>query len=107
MVSRIITCTINPSRMNEFRSALNSDFLPRIQSQPGFIDNIESLDPKTGQFCCMTLWESTADIENYDKGLFQEVALSLGPLMEGNPSVQTLPVENSSIHGVQAGRVAA
>ncbi len=107
MISRIITCTINPSRLNEFRSALNSEFLPRIQSQPGFIDNIESLDTKTGQFCCMTLWQSQSDVENYDNGLFQEVAVALGPLMEGNPSVQTLPVENSSIHGVSAGRAAA
>ncbi len=107
MISRVVTCTINPSRVNEFRSALNSQFLPRIQSQPGFIDNIESLDPNTGQFCCMTLWRSQTDVENYDKGLFQEVAVSLGPLMEGNPSVQTLPVENSSIHGVQLGKAAA
>ncbi|MDT8068921.1 MAG: hypothetical protein ROO76_12225 [Terriglobia bacterium] len=107
MISRIITCTIDPGRVNEFRSALNSDFLPRIQSQRGFIDNIESLDPNTGQFCCITLWSSQADVENYDSGLFQEVAVSLGPLMQGNPSVQTLPVENSSIHGVSAGKAAA
>ncbi|HEU5404088.1 MAG TPA: hypothetical protein VFU86_22220 [Terriglobales bacterium] len=107
MISRIITCTINPSRVNELRSALNDEFLPRIQSQPGFIDNIESLDTNTGQFCCMTLWQTAADVENYERGLFQEVAVALGPLMEGNPTVQTLPVENSSIHGVQAGKAAA
>lgn len=107
MISRIITCTVNRNRVNEFRSALNNLFLPRIQSQPGFIDNIESLDSNTGQFCCMTLWQTMADVENYDVGLFQEVAEALGPLMEGNPSVQTLPVENSSIHGVSAGRAAA
>ena len=45
MFSRIINCTINPAKANEFRTALNNQFLPRIQSQPGFIENIESFDP--------------------------------------------------------------
>ena len=107
MVSRIITCTINVSKINEFKTALNNQFLPRIQAQPGFIDNIESLDPATGQFSCLTIWKTPSDVENYDKGLFKEVAASLVPLMQGNPTVQTLPVENSSVHHVKAGAVAA
>lgn len=107
MFSRIINCTINPAKSKEFKAALNNEFLPRIQSQPGFIENIESLDPATGQFCCVTLWQTAADVEKYDKGLFQEIAAELGPLMEGSPTVQTLPVENSSAHNIQAGKAAA
>jgi hypothetical protein len=107
MYSRIVTCTIDTSKLDEFKSALNNQFLPRIQAQPGFIDNIESLDPVSGQFSCMTLWNSASDVENYDKGLFQEVAASLSALMHGSPAVQTLQVENSSIHHIRAGRAAA
>lgn len=107
MFSRIVSCTINPAKVNEFRTALNNEFLPRIQSQPGFVDNIESLDPATGQFSCVTLWETAADVEKYDQGLFQEVAAGLVPLLQGNPTVQTLPVENSSAHHVRAGAAAA
>ena len=107
MFSRIVSCTINPAKVNEFRTALNNEFLPRIQSQRGFVDNIESLDPATGQFSCVTLWETAADVEKYDNGLFQEVAAGLIPLLQGNPTVQTLPVENSSAHHVRAGAAAA
>jgi hypothetical protein len=107
MLSRLITCTINSAKLNEFKNALNDQFLPRIQAQPGFIENIESLDPVTGQFSCMTLWKTTSDVENYDNGLFKEVAAGLIPLMQGNPTVQTLPVENSSVHHVKAGKAAA
>ena len=57
MYSRIVNCTIDPAKVGEFKTALNNEFLPRIQAHPGFIDNIESLDPATGQFSCMTLWE--------------------------------------------------
>lgn len=106
MYSRIITCRIDPARVSEFRAALNGEFLPRIQDQPGFIDNIESLDTSTGDFCCTTLWKSRADIEAYDNSLFQEVAAKLGPLMIDAPVVRTLPVENSSVHRVAAGKAA-
>jgi len=107
MFSRLITCTIDPAKVNDFRNALNNQFLPRIQALPGFMDNIESLDPATGQFSCMTLWKTKSDVENYDNGLFKEVAAGLTPLMQGNPAVQTLPVENSSMHHVKAGSAAA
>jgi quinol monooxygenase YgiN len=107
MYSRIITCTIDKAKVNDFRKDLNEKFLPQIQSQPGFVDNIESLDPATGQFSCMTLWKTAADVEHYDNGLFQEIASKLSPLMKGSPSIQTLPVENSSAHHVKAGRAAA
>ncbi len=106
MYSRMITCTIHPDKLDEFRSGLSQQ-LPRIQSQPGFIDNIESLDPKTGRFSCMTLWESASAVEKYDSGLFQEIASQLAPMMSDGPTVETLPVENSSAHNIQAGRAAA
>lgn len=107
MYSRTVTCKIDTSKIDEFRDALNGHFLPRIQAQPGFVDNLESLDPATGEFSCTTLWNSKSDIEAYDKGLFQEVAAALGPVMVEGPSVKTLPVENSSAHRVAAGQAAA
>ncbi len=107
MFSRIINCTVDPARVEEFRTAVNNEFLPRIQSQPGFVDNIESLDATTGQFSCVTLWKTASDVERYDKGLFQEVAAAITPLLQGPPTVQTLPVENSSAHSVRAGKAAA
>lgn len=107
MQSRVITCTVNSSKVSEFRSTLNNEFLPRIQAQPGFVENIESLDPATGKFCCVTLWKSEADVRNYDNGLFQEIAGKLTPLLDGPPVVEPLPVENSSAHNIRSGQAAA
>jgi quinol monooxygenase YgiN len=103
MVSRVISCTIQPGKVDEFRNAINEDFLPRIQAQQGFLENIESCDPESGEYCCVTLWESASDVRNYDNGLFQEIAARLVPMMQGSPTVKTLPVDNSSAHGVRAG----
>ena len=107
MYSRIVNCSIKPDQVDEFKAKLNNELLPRIQAQPGFIENIESLDAATGQFSCVTLWESAADVENYNNGLFQEVTANLIPLLQGSPTVQTLPVENSSAHNVRSGAAAA
>lgn len=107
MLSRVITCTVQPDQVEEFRRRLNTEFLPRIQRQPGFVDNIESIDESSGEFCCMTLWENRKSLERYDSGLFQEIAQHLEPLLQSAPEVKTMTVENSSIHHIKAGTAAA
>jgi quinol monooxygenase YgiN len=107
MVSRIVSFTVEPSKVDTFRDALNNQFLPRLQALPGFVENLESLDPQTGKFCCVTVWKTPADEQHYANGLFQEVATAVTPLLQVGPRVDTLPVENSSTHGVKAGAAAA
>jgi len=107
MISRLVRCNIQPAKVNEFKTTLNNELLPRIQSQPGFLENIESLDAATGQFTCLTLWKTKEDVARYDEGLFREVAEKLGPWMQAAPTVQTLPVENASAQKVRAGKAAA
>ena len=102
MIARIISCSVIPSKVSEFRALLNNTILPKVQSQEGFVENIEALDPDTGQFSCTTLWQSRSDVENYDNGAFPEIAAKMSPLLSGNPTVKTLPVENSSTHHVRA-----
>jgi hypothetical protein len=60
-VSRLVSCNIQPVKVNEFKAVLNNELLPRIQAQPGFLENIESLDAATGQFTCLTLWKTKED----------------------------------------------
>ena len=102
MLARIISCTVQPARVNEFRNLLNNKLLPVVQSQAGFLENIEALDPNTGQFSCTTLWKSREDVERYDNDVFPEIVSKMSPMLQGNPVVQTLPVENSSTHHVRA-----
>src|SRR5215475_3568710 len=102
MFARIISCTVQPAKVNEFRALLNDKLLPIVQAQPGFMENIEALDPQSGQFSCTTLWKSREDVENYDNGVFPEIASKISPMLQSNPVVQTLPVENSSTHHVRA-----
>ena len=107
MISRIVDCNVKTEKLNHFKETLNTDFVPRIKSQPGFVDILESVDPTTGHFVCTTLWKTKSDVEKYSNGLFQEIAGTLGPLMTDAPKVSTLEVENSTAHNIKAGKAAA
>lgn len=93
MIARIITCTVDPSRVAEFR-LLNLRLRPKLQAQPGILENIEALDASSGQFSSTTLWQSRWDVENYDQGAYLEMAEEMSPLLMDEPLVQTVPVEN-------------
>jgi heme-degrading monooxygenase HmoA len=107
MVSRIVNCNVPTNRLSEFTNRLSTTHVPRIKNQPGFVDIIESVDPNTGNFVCMTLWRTKQDVERYDKGLFQEIAQDLTPYLDGEPQVQTLTVENSTAHHIERGKAQA
>ncbi len=106
MVSRIVSFTVQLSRVNAFRNAINKECLPRIQALPGFVESIESLDPETGKFCCVTVWQTPEDEQRYANGVFQEVARAITPLLQDGPTIATLPVENSSVHHIEAAALA-
>ncbi|MGZ4821960.1 MAG: putative quinol monooxygenase [Terriglobales bacterium] len=107
MISRIVSCTVKPEKINEFRNALRTAVLPNITRQPGFVDLIESIDDGSGTFVCTTYWNTRRDVEHYDQTLFQEIAQKLIPLIEGQPEIKTLNVENSTVHEISSGKSAA
>ncbi len=104
MISRVVHCQVKPERVEDFRKTLNEEFLQQIKEQPGFVDVLEGIDTQTGTFVCTTLWENRADVENYEQGLFQEIAEELTPYLSEPPVIETLTVENSSMHQINAGR---
>ncbi len=107
MISRTVDCKVKQEKFDEFRAKLANDLVPQIQQQPGFVDILESIDTESGHFVCTTLWNSSQDVQNYDNGLFQQIAGELVPLMEGAPTVNTMQVETSSAHKIGAGKSAA
>jgi quinol monooxygenase YgiN len=107
MISRIVSCTIKPDKIHEFRNTLKTEVLPNITRQPGFVDLVESIDTASGVFVCTTLWNSRQDVEHYDQTLFQELAQRLMPLVTDQPDIKTLTVENSTVHDISSGKSAA
>jgi hypothetical protein len=107
MIQRIVTCSVRPDKLNELRTTLNDSFIPKVKQQPGFVDLIESINVDDGTFVCSTFWKTRDDVARYDAGLFQEIAGSVTPFLNGEPTVSTLEVETSTPHRIATGRSAA
>ncbi len=105
MHTRIVQCNIKPEHVQEIRQALNQDVIPLIQKQPGFVDVVESLNPETGQFVCMSIWKTKEDSERWGEQ-FNKIAAGLGPKVAGAVSVNTGQLETSTAHRVAAGKAA-
>ena len=106
MITRIVQCQLKTDRIEQARQALLTEVHPKLRQQPGFVDVIESLDPATGKFVCMTLWKTPEDVRKYDEKTFPEIAQKLTPLVNGEVTVDTLTVENSTIHRIAQGKAA-
>ena len=107
MFTRIVQCHLKNQRLDEARQALNNEVIPQLRRQPGFIDVIESLEPQTGQFVCMTLWNTREDADRYGQTEFPKTATRLRDFIADEPTVNTLQVETSTVHNIAKGKAAA
>ncbi len=107
MYTRVVQAQIRRDKINDLRTTLDSTVLPVVRQQPGLVDIIEACDPDTGKFYCMTLWRTREDADRYGNGpVFQKHAELLTPFAEGQPSIETLPVETSTVHSIAKGKAA-
>lgn len=106
MYSRVLQCHVQPNKFDEFRTALNNTVLPELENQPGFVDVLETSDAATGEFVCVSLWETREDADRWGNTTFNELARDLAPLLAGPPTVRTLQVETSSMHNIAKGKAA-
>jgi hypothetical protein len=106
MYSRIVEINLKTDKLNEIRNTLDSEVLPTIKRQPGFVDAIETLDPATGHFFCQTLWKDQQSLERYANDVFPTFEPKLQKFINGEPKQYTMQVETSTIHQIAKGRAA-
>ncbi len=108
MFSRTAELSINPQQREPFLNLVNSEFLPLLQRQPGYVDGIglvSETDPSRG--ISVAFWKSREDAERfYNSDEFARVRQRLEPYLRGEPTIRTSTVETSTHHGIAAGRAA-
>lgn len=108
MFTRIVQCDVKKDRIPDLRKALPEQVHPILRKQNGFVDVIETLDENTGQFVCMSLWQTREDAERFGKSNdWNLITEGLTPLAATEPTVRTHAVENSTAHQIRAGKAAA
>ena len=97
MFARKVSMHLKADGAAEFRKKIESDVIPLLRKQAGFLDEITFLYPSGKEVHAFSLWETAEHAEAYNRGTYPEVTKMLTSVIEGAPRVQTYEVLNSTI----------
>jgi len=100
MYSRNVTMRLKPRSVAEFTRTIENEVLPVLRKQKGFQDELTFVDPNETDALGISLWDSKADADAYDRGSYPQVVKTLSKMIEGTPQVHTYDVSNSTFHKI-------
>lgn len=89
---------LKPDGATEFKQKIETEIIPFLRKQKGFLDEITFLYPNRKEVHAISLWETAEDAEAYNRGGYPAVTKLLASVIEGTSRVQTYEVLNSTIH---------
>jgi heme-degrading monooxygenase HmoA len=102
MFARKVSMHLKPGGAADFKQKIESDVIPVLRKQKGFLDEITFLYPSGKEVHAFSLWETAEDAEAYNRQAYPGVAKLLASVIEGVPRVQICEVLNSSFHRIAA-----
>ena len=107
MFTRIVECYVKREKADEFRDRIKNRVLPVLQSQPGFVDLLAlSSEDEPERMVAISLWNSQADAERYQRDQFEQILNSIRPLLIDQPSIEFYNVDVSTVHRIAVGKAA-
>ncbi len=97
MFARRVSIHLKANGAAEFKQKIESEIIPLLRKQPGFLDEITFLYPSGKEVHAFSLWKTAEHAEAYNRGAYPEVTKILSSVVEGTPRVQTYEVLNSTI----------
>jgi hypothetical protein len=98
MFARKVSMHLKPDGAAEFKQKIETEIIPFLRKQKGFLDEITFLYPNRKEVHAISLWENAEDAEAYNRGGYPAVTKLLASVIEGTSRVQTYEVLNSTIH---------
>ena len=94
--ARKVDFTIKSGQEREFPRVFESKIVPILQKQKGYQDALLLTDGR--QATAISLWDTRANAESYEKASYPKVLESLKPLIDGTPKVQPCQVPFTTLH---------
>jgi hypothetical protein len=102
MFARKVSMQLKSGGTVEFKQKIESEIIPLLRKQKGFLDEITFLYPNGKEVHAFSLWETAEDAEAYNRLTYPEVSKVLATVIQGTPRVQTYEVLNSTLHKLAA-----
>jgi hypothetical protein len=102
MFARHVSMKLKANSVPEFTRIIENEILPLLRTQKGFRDELTFIAPEGSLAVGISLWDTKADAEVYNRSGYPEVLKGLSKVVEGTPKVETFEVANSTFHKVAA-----
>ena len=98
MYARQVSMELKPNSLTDFTRKLESEILPLLRKQKGFMDEITFIEPGGKKAFAVSLWDNKQDAETYSQKSYADVTRMLSKLVDGTPRVKTFEVAHSTFH---------
>jgi len=106
MFARHVVVRLKPKSAQEFTRLVETQVIPMLRKQKGFLDEITFISPDLTQAVGNSFWATQADAEAYSRKSYSEVIKVLARVLDGTPTVGTAIVSNSTFHKIAAAHAA-
>jgi len=106
MYARRVSLHLKPNSRAEFTQKLESDIIPMLRKQTGFLDELTFVNATGREAFGVSLWDNKESAEAYNRGSYADVTRILSKLVEGTAQVDTYEVSNSTFHKIGAAALA-
>ena len=100
MFARKVSIRLKPNSVPQFVDRLESQIVPILRKQKGFLDEISFVTPSGSQAFTVSLWDQQENAEVYARSGYLEVAKILGSVTEGSGQVDSFDVVSSTVHKI-------
>jgi quinol monooxygenase YgiN len=107
MYTRVVSMQLKPNKAREFSELFDKEILPALRKQPGFRDELLFVDPGGPEVVAISLWDSKANAETYNRATYPEMLKTLAKVADGTPKVQTFQLAYSTFHKIAIGAAAS
>lgn len=98
MIARKVNVVFKPEMSKDFLTKVQTEVLPLLRKQEGFLDQFVFLGPDKKMGLSITLWDRKENMEKYHTNVFPQVTKTVEMMLEGTPKVETFEVPVSTMH---------
>lgn len=100
MFARHVAVKLRPGTLAEFTRVMDSEILPWLRKQKGFLDAITLAGPVGGEIVSISFWDQEESAQVYNSMGYPEVLEILKKVLSGTPQVKTFDVVSSTLQKI-------
>jgi hypothetical protein len=100
MFARHVAVKLRPNTLAEFTRVMDSEILPWLRKQKGFLDAITLASPGGGETVSISFWDREESAQVYNSMGYPEVLEILKKILSGTPQVKTFDVVSSTLQKI-------